>query len=145
MQEGTVKKPLWKKWWFWGVVIVILIIIGSSSGSDNKDQGAGTKNGEKVPAASNKVEAPEAPDLEVIEHSTESDEFTTYIVGKVKNNTDKQYGYVQVELNLYDADGAQVGSTLDNTNNLEPGGTWKFKAVAFEEFDNYKIKDVTGY
>lgn len=141
MGEGTVKKPLWKKWWLWGIIVVLLIALGSA-GSDNKDQGVGTKDGDSTPVVSDKAKA---PDLEVVEHSTESDEFTTYIVGKVKNNTGKQYKYVQVELNLYDAEGSQVGSTLDNTNNLEPGGTWKFKAVALEEFDSYKIKDVTGY
>lgn len=142
MEEGQVKKPIWKKWWFWGIVIVVLIIIGSQGG-DNKDQGAGTKDGKSVPAAADKVEK---PDLEVINHTTESDSFATYIVGSVKNNTEKQYSYVQVEVNLYDKDGAQVGSTLANTNNLEPGGTWKFKTMpSTEEFASYKIKDVTGY
>jgi len=123
---------------------VLLIALGSAGG-DNKDQGAGMKDGTSTPTVSDKAKAPKVPNLEVIEHSTESDSFTTYIVGKVKNNTDKQYTYVQVELNLYDAEGSQVGSTIDNTNNLEPGGTWKFKAAALEEFTSYKIKDITGY
>ncbi len=75
------------------------------------------------------------------------DEFgTRYVVGTVKNNTDKEYSYVQVEINLYDDSGAQVGSTLDNTNNLEPGGTWKFKAVIMEDnATKYRIKDISGF
>lgn len=142
MGEGAVKKPLWKKWWFWGIIIVLLIALGSSGGDGNKDQGAGTKDGTSTPAVSDKTKA---PDLEVVEHSAQKGEYSTSIVGAVKNNTDKQYGYVQVEINLYDADGAQVGSTLANANNLEPNGIWKFEAIALEEFDSYKIKDVTGY
>jgi len=68
------------------------------------------------------------------------------VVGTVKNNTDKEYSYVQVEINLYDDSGAQVGSTLDNTNNLEPGGTWKFKAVIMEDnATKYRIKDISGF
>lgn len=143
MEEGTAKKPIWKKWWFWGIIIVVVIALAASGGDKNKDQGSGTKDGKSTPAAADKVEK---PDLEVINHSTESDSFATYIVGSVKNNTNKQYKYVQVEVNLYDADGAQVGSTLANTNNLEPGGTWKFKTMATtKDFASYKIKNVTGY
>lgn len=86
------------------------------------------------------------PKLEVLDHKVESDEYTRYVVGTVKNNTKKEYGYVQVEINLYDKDGAQVGSTLANANNLEAGGTWKFKAFVLEEnAASYKIKDVTGF
>ncbi|MFF2093930.1 FxLYD domain-containing protein [Paenibacillus sp. NPDC058174] len=86
------------------------------------------------------------PKLEVLTHSVETDSFAGYIVGTVKNNTKKEYSYVQIQINLYDADGNQVGSALDNTNNLEAGGTWKFKAIALgDDIDSYKIKDVTGW
>lgn len=83
--------------------------------------------------------------LSVIEHSTTKDDYCTYIVGTIKNNTDKNYSYVQVEINLYDADGNLINSTLDNINNLEANGTWKFKAITTDEFSTYKIKDVTGW
>ncbi|MEN6391068.1 MAG: FxLYD domain-containing protein [Syntrophomonas sp.] len=142
MEEGKVKKPVWKKWWFWGIVIIIIIAIGSSGG-DNKDQGTGTADsGKSVPVVSQKAEKPK---LEVIDHSVQKEQYSTYVIGTVKNNTDKQYSYVQVEINLYDTSGAQVGSTLANANNLEPNGSWKFKAVTLEDFATYKIKDVTGY
>lgn len=86
------------------------------------------------------------PKLEVLEDSTESDGYNSYIVGVVQNNTDKDYSYVQVEINLYDKDGVQVGSTLDNTNNLEGGGKWKFKAIILDDdVASYKIKGVTGF
>lgn len=68
------------------------------------------------------------------------------IKGTVRNNTKKQYGYVQVEINLYDGSGAQVGSTLANVNNLEPLGIWHFEAVVAEESARrFKVKDVTGF
>ncbi len=140
--EEAKKKPLWKKWWFWGIIVVLLIALGSAGGDGNKDQGAGTKDNTSTPAVSDKAKV---PDLEITEHSVLQEEYSAYIVGKVKNNTNKQYGYVQVEVNLYDADGDQVGSAMDNTNNLEPGGSWKFKAITLEEFDSYKIKDVSGW
>ncbi|HBQ87200.1 MAG TPA: DUF3426 domain-containing protein [Syntrophomonas sp.] len=141
-EQPKAKKSIFKRWWFWAIVIVV--IIAAASGGDNKDQGTGTAdNSDKsTPAVSEEVQK---PDLEVIEHSVENGEYYKYIIGTVKNNTTKQYTYVQVEINLYDASGAQVGSTLANANNLEPNGAWKFKAIATEDFATYKIKDVTGY
>lgn len=46
---------------------------------------------------------------------------------------------------MYDENGNLVNSTLDNINNLEANGTWKFKAMATDEFSTYKIKAVTGW
>lgn len=86
------------------------------------------------------------PDLELLEYSTESDEFSRYVVGRVKNNSDKNYSYVQVEISLYDDQGNQIGSTMDNVNNLASGGTWKFKAMILEdEAKKFEIKDITGF
>ena len=48
----------------------------------------------------------------------------------------------------YDADGAQVGTALANTNNLKAGGTWKFEAVGTaspDEVASYERVDVTGF
>lgn len=75
-----------------------------------------------------------AKGLELVESSSERGEYgNLYITGTVKNNTNKTYSYAQVTFNLYDDSGAQVGSTMANTNNLEAGGIWKFKAVVIEE------------
>jgi hypothetical protein len=88
-------------------------------------------------------------DLQLIESHTEPSEggYYTYVVGTIKNNNvGKTYGYVQVTINLYDKSGAQVGSTLANVNNLEPGGVWKFKAPMIEkDAASYKIKEITGF
>lgn len=55
------------------------------------------------------------------------------VKGTLLNNTDRQFGYVQVEINLYDKEGAQVGSTLANVNNLAPGAKWKYEAPIMDE------------
>ena len=57
-------------------------------------------------------------------------------------------GYIQVEYNLYDADGAQVGTALANTNNLKAGGSWKFEAIGTaspDEVASYELVDVTSF
>ncbi|BBF42020.1 hypothetical protein lbkm_0702 [Lachnospiraceae bacterium KM106-2] len=113
-------------------------------GSQKKD----VKKAKKKETKKQKAKKKEVPleDLAVSDVKGTSDNYTSYATGKVKNNTDRTYSYVQVEINLYDKSGNQVGSTLDNVTNLEAGSTWKFKAPILEQnVDNFKVKNVTGY
>ena len=88
---------------------------------------------------------PEKPDLELLSYDSFADNYNRYVVGKIKNNTNKIYSYVQVEINLYNGDNL-VGSTIDNVNNLEPGEIWEFKAIILEDScDKFKIMDITGF
>ena len=86
-------------------------------------------------------------DLEVLDHSPCTGDFgSRMICGTIINNTNSTKSYVQIEINLYDASGNLIDSTLDNINNLEPNGKWKFKAPIMDDnVTNYKIKDVTGF
>ena len=61
------------------------------------------------------------------------------VCGIVSNKTDKTVRFATVRISLYDASGVQVGSTLDNVENLEPHGKYKFKAPVIEE-DAVKYK-----
>lgn len=72
---------------------------------------------------------------------------TGHVTGTIKNTGSKQYGYVQVSINLYDKDGALVGSTMTNVNNLEAGGIWKFEAIAIDadKASKCKVKGITGF
>ncbi len=86
------------------------------------------------------------PDLQVVNATTKSDEYTRYVTGTVRNNTEHTYSYVQISINLYDGSRNQVGSTMANVNNLEPGSTWNFKAIVLEDSaTSFKVKEVTGF
>ena len=82
-----------------------------------------------------------------------SDDMTTdsigscYIEGTIQNNTDKSYTYVDVRFNIYDAKGNQLGTAIDNINNLEPNATWKYKAIGLttEKVHSYKFVEITGW
>lgn len=135
-----------------GILFAIFIVIGiigsmGDGGSNNASQPVqSTQTVSQNSQQTQKPAEPAKPDLEIIESKTESDSFTRYIVGTVKNNSKKQYSYVQIEINLYDKSGNQVGSTFDNLNNLEPGATWRFKAIILEDnAASYKIKGVSGF
>ena len=84
-------------------------------------------------------------------HSGSTDKYgmSYTIEGSIKNNTSKKYSYVQVTFNLYDSDGAQIGSALANINNLEADGLWKFKAIGSlgngKSVASYKLMEITGW
>lgn len=117
------------------VGIVALAAIVSNSLNRRQQSGTGSASSGGTPA------------LEVVNFEWGSGQYgTTVLVGTVRNNTGKTYSYVQVEFNLYDESGAQVGSTFANVNNLEPGGTWRFEAVVLEHrASKARLKGVTGF
>ena len=131
------KKPIYAKWWFW--VIVILFIGAAAGGSSSTSTG-----GDVTTSNVTKKEK-----FEIIgDITTESDMFAIYLSGVIKNNSGKDCTYVQVTFNLYDKDGNQIGTALDNINNLEKDGTWKFKAMGMGEsgeVDSYKLAEIVGY
>lgn len=146
------KKPFYTKWWFWVIVALIVFgAIGSQGNSNSQNVVGNMQTGEtsSTNTGTNTVQEEKKDNLELVgEVSDESDEFATYLTGVVKNNTQKDYSYVQITFNLYDADGNIVGTAIDNINNLEAGGTWKFKAMGIGESGtpaSYKLSEITGY
>lgn len=106
-----------------------------------------SKDQKTAPEGTQESTNPQKNGLEVKDIRADYGEFNNrFIYGTVVNHNDRQFSYVQVEFNLYDNDWNQVGSTIDNINNLEPGGTWKFEAIIAEPTaKNYKLKDVSGW
>jgi peptidoglycan hydrolase-like protein with peptidoglycan-binding domain len=87
-------------------------------------------------------------DFCLLKQWTSSDEVAGYIEGTIRNDSDRAYSYVQVEVNTYDSSGTtQVGSEMDNVNNLAPHGTWHFKVMIMRDTPGgrYRIVGVTGW
>ena len=82
-------------------------------------------------------------------HKGYYDGFAYYIEGEVINNKNRSYSYAQIEFNVYDKNGNQLGSALANINNLDANATWKFKAMALngnaESIASYKVVDITAF
>lgn len=70
-----------------------------------------------------------------------------YIEGTIQNNTNKNYNYAQVTFNIYDKDGNQLGTAVDNINNFQANGTWKYKAMGLttEKVSRYEFVEITGW
>ena len=75
--------------------------------------------------------------------------FSYYIEGTCLNNSFEDYDYLQVEYICYDKDGNNLGTAIDNTNNLLAGQSWKFKAMGMvsdeEKIDHCDFHEVTGW
>ena len=57
--------------------------------------------------------------------------YSVEIKGKMKNTTKKEFSYVSVTFAIYDAEGNQIETAMDNMNYLQPGGVWSFTATMF--------------
>jgi hypothetical protein len=134
------------------VLIIAIVLMAGCASTSQPDYvvptSTPTPTSIKIPTRTYTPTSTPMENLQLIEaHQTTGDYGVKYIAGSIKNNAGKTYSYVQVTINLYDTSGAQVGSTLANVNNLEPGGIWKFKAVVINADDatNFKVKEITGF
>lgn len=71
-----------------------------------------------------------------------------YVEGTVKNETYKDYDYVQISFKCYDHDGYSIGTALANTTDLEGYETWRYKAVGFfssTDVDHCEFDEITNW
>lgn len=79
---------------------------------------------------------------ELVVEETDYGSKEVYIRGVVKNNSDSIQDYVQVKARIYNADGQQLDSYMDNTTDLAGGAEWPFEIMVMEdpeEVDDYDI------
>lgn len=118
---------------------------------------AGCSSGATTETTASEAASTEAASTEAapVEDYTVSDEtldtsnpYAAYITGTLTNNKDTDVSYVQVEYVLYDADGAQIGTALANTNNLKAGGSWKYEAYVTADaasIATFELAEITGF
>lgn len=133
-------------------LIVILVIVGISMiGSFSSSE---TNSGdEKTGTTKNKTNKTSEKFTLLDGHSGFAGDYDIgyYVEGYVQNNTDKEYSYVSIEFNLYDSEGAIIGTATDSVSNLESNGKWKFKALSLTTSEettsiaSYKLKEITGW
>ena len=106
---------------------------GESSDESGEDAAANAEQGEDVL---------ENQGLVIEEHEYSEDEFSGSVEGIVENTTDEQKDYVEVRVRAYDADGNQLDNYLDNTTDLQAGGTWAFEVMIldYEDMEEYDIQ-----
>ncbi|MGP1410396.1 MAG: FxLYD domain-containing protein [Peptoanaerobacter stomatis] len=151
------KKSIFKKSWFWIIIIIIISSYDFQIAENDTSKTSTTSGKYTETVAENKetvVEEIENPNLidgkfELLNGETTllNDGYFTYIVGSLRNTTDKTYSYAQITFNIYDADGAQIDTAMDNINNWEAGGIWKFKAMLLDNGNvvSYKLMNISAF
>ena len=73
--------------------------------------------------------------------------YTLEIKGKLKNTTSRKFSYVSVTFAIYDENGIQIGTAMDNMNYLQAGNIWSFKAIGWtdDEPASYKLVEVSAW
>lgn len=63
-----------------------------------------------------------------------------HIKGDVKINSSVTYSYVEIKFNLFDSDGKQIGTAMDNITDVSPGTTWSFDAIGIApNYSSFKL------
>lgn len=113
-----------------------------------------TEKKEEAPAVEEQSETPveekEEPqeeakaDYEITDLAVDESGYTPKATGILKNNTDKDKSYVQIQFAVKDADGNKLGTALANINDLKAGETWKFEATSLNT-DEGQVIDLDDY
>lgn len=141
---GKNKKPVYKRGWFIALIIIVLLLgIGMSGDDETEDvqkptsdtQQTEVQGGEAAQGNDSETKKDNIIDgFEIMGDFTyEHDGFSYYIKGKVKNCKGRDLSYAQISFNLYDKDGAQIGTAFDNISGLKEDGVWKFEAMVLED------------
>ena len=74
--------------------------------------------------------------------------YSAYVDGVLRNDSGSDWDYVQIEFSIYDQNGRNLGTALDNANNISAGDTWQFEAFLFDAKNmpySFKLKEVSAW
>lgn len=110
-----------------------------TAGSTEEAQASANQNGSAASSESK---------YSITDEQLTGDSYSAHITGTFTNTSGQDLSYVEVDYNLFDAEGAQIGTAFTNTTNLADGATWKFDAYCTEglsDIATFKLVDVTAH
>jgi len=145
------KKPVAKQPWLWiiiGIVVVAIIIVAvvAINGRGNTPGSTSIGATSQATAGQNPGASSDTPGVSLDAGWTfTSDPFLSYVTGYVSNDTDQDLsGFISIEFNEYDSQGAILGTCLDMIQQIDAHGKWKFKAYCIDsDTASVKFKDIT--
>ena len=119
--------------------VAVVGLAGCTEDDDTEfEEGDANENGDD--------DEPEEADVEIVEHEMviEEGEFhdEVYVEGIVENNSGERLNYAVVTVRVYDEDGNQLESYIDNTTDLDDGRTWAFEVMIFEDAEDIDSYDI---
>ena len=130
----------------------MVALAGCSDDDPEFEEGDAPEDDDEEPEADEESETqdeddgPSEEDIEIVEHEMVIDEGDfmddIYVEGIVSNNADTMASYVQVTVRVYDGDGNQLDSYIDNTSDLAADTTWAFEVVIVEDAEDIDDYDI---
>lgn len=149
------------------VLVVLLLAVSCAGGSGSNsstvstsDGTAASQNGTTTNTTDSQAQSDQssgeqaqsdqadASKYSITDEQLAEENYVTQITGTFTNTSGKELDYVQLSYNLYDSDGAQIGTAYANTTHLANGAVWKFEAYCTKDADeiaSYQLTDVTAY
>lgn len=86
------------------------------------------------------------PALELLSKDATTERNTLYVTGKVRNNSESNYRYVQISFDIYNAAHEKCGTAWTNVAGLSRDEIWAFKGTGYCESApaQYKLASLTG-
>jgi hypothetical protein len=121
---------------------------GDGGGGDENDGGGSDNTDTSEPTDSPTPESDE-PDVKLLDHEMAWDDTmgSATVKGTVKNTTDSELGYMQVEAKFFDSEDTRVGEGMWNANDVGAGQEVQFEttpAMPDEEPASYEVETSTS-
>lgn len=132
-------------------IILILMLVPSVSGCAETQYQRGGETPPPTPAEKLQNQrggetSPAAPaeKLQILSHTMSRSKTGAflYIKGTAKNVSSSRLGYAEVKVKFYNAAGTLLDTSSDTITDLDPGETWSFEVMIFDEDQkvaSYKI------
>lgn len=133
--------------WIVGIVLCIPFLLLAYFGATFANM-ISQLSGDTVPELQDETPLNQATKADLTASGVERVPGGTYgvVTGIVKNDSERSYSHVQVQINLYDKAGIMLGNAFANANNFEPKGKWKFRAaIPMKGVDKFKVTGVAGW
>lgn len=120
----------------------------SDDSSDGDGAGGGSDGGNES-SGNDGSDSGGSSDLEILDHELYEDDFSAGVEGTVRNNSDEEMSYVEVQAVFLDEEGTQIGDSIDNVNDLAADREWEFDCMFLGDdpgrIDSYEIEASTGF
>lgn len=118
-----------------GGVAGALALAGCSGDTEYEDGGESDGNSDDSSDSSSDKK------LKILNDEWYVEDYTAGVKGTAENVSGDTLGYISIKVKFYDDSDALIESSLDNINDLEAGGKWKFDVM----FPGTNTEDVSSY
>jgi hypothetical protein len=124
-----------------GVIFLVFIIIALFAGIFGGSDSSVTKDSDTTTQI--KEEPKQTPDIEVVQHNLKKDDFFTHVYVVLKNNSNKNASYIDINSYFIDESGNIIGRGIGNSSDFAAGATKTIDIMCADDVStakSYKVE-----